>query len=101
MKTHSRTATRHARNLAISPADPVIPSGAERLHRCFFCGEAAGIALSAICFGVAVSNLRLGINALQKAGPKTFNRLSDAIDLGDIDSHSDNHALNLTASDLL
>jgi len=93
MEAYGGTSAGHAHDLAIAPAHTVIPSGAQRLHCCFLRGEPSCITLGPICLRVAISNLALSKNALQKARSETLNRLSYAIDFGNINSGSDNHAL--------
>src|SRR5208337_1411560 len=64
---HGWTPARHAGHFAIAPADAVIPTGAQRLHRGFLGRETGRIPLEAIGLGIAIADLSRGKHALQEA----------------------------------
>src|SRR5580700_6185477 len=72
VKRHRRTSPWHACNLTVPPANTVIPSRAERLHRSLFGREARRITLVAICFRNAIAHFPLRINAIEEALPEAL-----------------------------
>src|SRR5258707_683426 len=82
-----------AHDFDFAPSDVAIPSGAERLHRRLFRGEATGVALIArISARLAICYFAVGEHACAKPcpGQRTIDRPLDAIDLDQIDSSSEN-----------
>src|ERR1035441_10685150 len=67
-----RAASGLASHLDIPPTHAAIPAGAESLHGSLFGREAGGIALGAIGFRFAVTNLARSENAGKKAAAKTL-----------------------------
>ena len=75
----------------ISPPDAMVPSCAQRLHTRFLGSKAGSIAFEATGFPLAVLNLALSEDAMQKPLPKALYRFTDARNLRDIHSGADNH----------
>src|SRR5712691_10224302 len=91
MKCHGGAPARQAQDFTIAPAHAVIPACAQGLHSRFFRGKAGGVALHAVCFGIAVAPFALRVDAPQKAIAKAFNRLPNARNLRDVDACANNH----------
>src|SRR5271157_2979751 len=101
VESHGRTSARKSRHFCILPCDAVAPAGANRLHGRFFGGEASGVALRLVRFGLAVANLAGGKDALQKPPPKALYGGSDARDLHNINAGSDDHGWRSERSQVL
>src|SRR4051794_38953760 len=80
------------------PGNPAGGSGAQRLHRRFLSGKTRGKALDRVLFALAIPNLLLGKDAMQKAIAKARNGLRYARNFADVHSGSDNHQANSTAT---
>jgi len=93
MKGDSRTTAGLANNFAIPPAHAVAPTRAQSLHRRFFRREARGVALDAVCLGVAIADFARRKDSLQKPVAKARNRLPDAWDLRNVNACADDHIL--------
>src|SRR5271165_372300 len=87
-------ASGHAGDLAIAPADAVIPARAQGLHGSFLGGEARGITFESIHLGIAVTHLAGGEDALQKTVSESLNGLADAGNFGDVDARAYDHSGN-------
>ena len=78
-----------AHDFDIAPQDAVRVSGAERLHRGFFRGEAAGKVDGGYAPLCAIGDLFAGENSTQKPIAVLLDNLGDAFDVGGVDSDSD------------
>jgi len=91
------TAARLPANFNVAPGDPMIPAGADGLHRGFLSREARSVALDPVGFGFTVLSLGLGKNPLQKAITEAGDGCFDARYLRYVDTSADNHADSLMA----
>ena len=81
-------------NFDVTPADAVVPSGAEGLHAGFFGGEARGVVLGRRrAARVAVGALRFGEDALAEAR-RARQSFTDAPDFDNVYADGDDHSGN-------
>jgi polyphenol oxidase len=73
----------------VDPADAAAPAGAERFHRGFFCGEAAGVAFVFIFEALAVLALGGRVEATEKCFAVALDGAFHAADFGNVDSEAD------------
>lgn len=77
--------------LQLFPRNAQLDSGTESLRTRLLCGEARGKTLSGAGPCAAIRDFLRGKNALKKPASIALNGASDAIDLDQIDSGSDQH----------
>src|ERR1700730_16313887 len=94
VECHGWAASRHADYLAVPPAHPMVPAGAERFHGGFLGGEACGIALEPVRLRIAIAHLCRCEDALQETLPEALHGLADAGNFGDVDARAYDHELN-------
>jgi YfiH family protein len=89
VKFHGGAAAALADDFDIDPADAAAPAGAERFHRGFFGGEAAGVALVFIFEALAVFAFGGGVKAAEDGFAVALDGGFYAADFGDVDSEAD------------
>lgn len=89
MEFHGGAAAALADDFDIDPADAAAPTGAERFHRGFFCGEAAGVPLVFIFEALAVFAFGGGVKAAEDGFAVALDGGFYAADFGDVDSEAD------------
>ncbi len=87
---HQPRRTRATRDLDVFPHDAVGMAGAERLHRRFFCGEAAGEVGSRVSAAGTIGDLAFGEHATQEPIAVSFDSLSEPRDVGGIEANPQN-----------
>lgn len=90
MQQHCWPATKFADHFQVHPANAAPPAGAQRLHRSFFSGKAAGETFVFVAESFAIRALFRGVNASQKGFAAALNRSAHTFHFGDIYAKSDN-----------
>jgi len=96
MENDHGTATGLSLNFHIAPADTVIPSCPQCLHTSFFGGEASRKSFYTVGLRLAVTNLSLGEDTLQKTITEALDRSRQARHFDNIDTGAHNHAGKIT-----
>ncbi len=78
-----------AHDLDVAPEDALRVAGAERLHRRFLGGEAAGKVDFGLAAPLAVRHFGLGEDTMDETITVTFDGCGDAWNVGRVDSQSD------------
>ena len=80
-------------HLDVLPPEFSRPAGRKRLAQRLFGGEAGGVMLKPMRFGVAVGDLPGGVDLVEEAGPQFLDAASHPVDLDNVDADSIDHII--------
>src|SRR6266849_10061579 len=80
-----------AAHFNIAPTHPVVPTRAEGFHSCFLGRETRRVTLHAVGLRLAVADLALGVDSLQKAIAEARERRRNPWDFGNVNAGANDH----------